>query len=58
MTTGEDVRLRAGSENRGRRVLEAMRSAPRYTDAIYRLVRSAIPSAPGAILDFGAGDGA
>ena len=41
----------------GHRILEAMRSAPRYADAIYRQVRSARPAGDGPILDFGAGDG-
>jgi SAM-dependent methyltransferase len=41
----------------GRRILEAMRSAPRYADAIYALVRDAQGSVDGRILDFGAGDG-
>jgi SAM-dependent methyltransferase len=41
----------------GHRILEAMRSAPRYADAVYRLMRSALPAGSSRILDFGAGDG-
>jgi len=43
-------------EYEGHRFLEAMRSAPHYAEAIYRLIRSVAP-ATGPILDFGAGDG-
>jgi len=42
----------------GHRILEAMRYAPRYTEAIYSQARAACPTAMGPILDFGAGDGA
>jgi SAM-dependent methyltransferase len=42
----------------GHRILEAMRSAPRYADAIYRLIVAALPPDGSQILDFGAGDGA
>jgi putative flippase GtrA/SAM-dependent methyltransferase len=41
----------------GHRVLEAMRSAPHYADAIYAYLRSASPAIEGPVLDFGAGDG-
>jgi SAM-dependent methyltransferase len=41
----------------GHRVLEAMRSAPRYADEVYAQVRSACHQFAGPILDFGAGDG-
>ena len=41
----------------GHRILEAMRTAPRYTDAVYAHARSALSSNEGPILDFGAGDG-
>jgi SAM-dependent methyltransferase len=41
----------------GHRILEAMRNAPRYADAVYRMVRSALPPGSSRILDFGAGDG-
>jgi len=41
----------------GRRILEAMRSAPRYADEVYAQVRFACRSVAGPILDFGAGDG-
>jgi putative flippase GtrA/SAM-dependent methyltransferase len=41
----------------GHRVLEAMRSAPRYADEVYAQVRSACQPVAGPILDFGAGDG-
>ena len=44
------------SEYAGHRVLEAMRSAPRYADEVYAQVRSACRSVAGPILDFGAGD--
>lgn len=35
-----------------------MRSAPRYGDAIYRLLAAALPPGSSKVLDFGAGDGA
>lgn len=41
----------------GHRILAAMRSAPRYADAIFRLLRAAVPPGSSRILDFGAGDG-
>src|ERR1700689_2452078 len=41
----------------GHRILEAMRSAPRYADAVYRLMRSALTPGSARVLDFGAGDG-
>jgi SAM-dependent methyltransferase len=41
----------------GHRVLEAMRSAPHYADAIYGYMRSVSPAVEGPVLDFGAGDG-
>jgi len=42
----------------GHRILEAMRSAPRYAEAIYARARAACPVGAAPILDFGAGDGA
>jgi len=42
----------------GHRILEAMRYAPRYAEAIYAQARAACPTAMGPILDFGAGNGA
>src|SRR5262249_3510015 len=42
----------------GHRILEAMHSATRYTDAIFSEIRAAMPPAAARILDFGAGDGA
>src|SRR5215470_14369176 len=42
----------------GHRILEAMHSATRYTDAIFSEIRAAMPPAATRILDFGAGDGA
>jgi putative flippase GtrA/SAM-dependent methyltransferase len=42
----------------GHRILETMRSAPNYTDAIYGYARVSSPPGRGPILDFGAGDGA
>lgn len=47
-----------GSGYAGHRILEAMRSAPRYADAVYAHTRAAFSSVEGPILDFGAGDGA
>jgi SAM-dependent methyltransferase len=41
----------------GHRILEAMRNAPRYADAIYRLIVASAPPGRSRILDFGAGDG-
>jgi SAM-dependent methyltransferase len=41
----------------GHRILEAMRNAPRYADAIYRLIIASAPPGRASILDFGAGDG-
>jgi len=41
----------------GRRILEMMRSAPRYADAVFQLIRAARPQGSLRILDFGAGDG-
>jgi putative flippase GtrA/SAM-dependent methyltransferase len=41
----------------GHRILEAMRSAPHYADAIYAYARFASAPVEGPILDFGAGDG-
>ena len=41
----------------GHRILEAMRDAPRYADAVYALTRAALSSTEGPILDFGAGEG-
>jgi putative flippase GtrA/SAM-dependent methyltransferase len=41
----------------GHRVLDAMRSAPRYAGEVYAQVRSACRPVAGPILDFGAGDG-
>jgi SAM-dependent methyltransferase len=49
--------MQAAAQNYGgHRILEAMRSAPRYAEAIYRRVRSA-NAEDGPLLDFGAGDG-
>jgi putative flippase GtrA/SAM-dependent methyltransferase len=42
----------------GHRILQAMRCAPHYAEAIYAYARFASPSGKGPILDFGAGDGA
>ena len=47
-----------GETYAGARILDAMRSAPRYSDAIYELVRGAFRSSDHPILEFGAGDGA
>src|SRR6516165_127983 len=41
----------------GHRILEAMHSAARYTDAVFAEARAAMPPAATRILDFGAGDG-
>src|SRR5262249_42480852 len=41
----------------GKRILEAMHSAPRYADAVYSMARTACGNVNGTILDFGAGDG-
>jgi SAM-dependent methyltransferase len=41
----------------GKRVLEAMRSAVRYGEAVFQEVRRTAPQSGSAILDFGAGDG-
>jgi SAM-dependent methyltransferase len=41
----------------GHRILEAMRNAPCYADAVYRMMRSALPASSSRVLDFGAGDG-
>jgi SAM-dependent methyltransferase len=41
----------------GHRILEAMRSAPRYADAVYSEIRAVAPLRGAAMLDFGAGDG-
>ena len=49
--------VRARPHYAGHRVLEAMRSAPRYADEVYAKVRTACRLAAGPILDFGAGDG-
>ena len=49
--------MRVDAQNYGgHRILEAMRSAPRYADAIYRRIRS-VDIGDGPLLDFGAGDG-
>jgi len=51
------VMMKAEAKNYdGHRILEAMRNAPRYANAVYRLVRSA-SIGDGPLLDFGAGDG-
>lgn len=42
----------------GHRILEAMREAPRYADAVYRMIRRHAPGPGRSILDFGAGEGA
>ena len=47
----------AASGYEGHRILEAMRSAPRYAEAIYLHIRSAYNEKAPAVLDFGAGDG-
>ncbi len=41
----------------GKRVLEAMRSAVQYGEAIFKELRAAAPQSRSTILDFGAGDG-
>src|SRR5262245_53242901 len=41
----------------GHRILEAMRSAPRYADAVFRQICSVVPPAGSVLLGFGAGDG-
>jgi SAM-dependent methyltransferase len=41
----------------GHRCLKAMQNAPHYAEAIYRMIRSALPAGTPRILDFGAGDG-
>jgi SAM-dependent methyltransferase len=41
----------------GHRILEAMRSAPRYADAVFRQICSVVPPTGSVLLDFGAGDG-
>jgi SAM-dependent methyltransferase len=51
------LQTQAASDYAGHRMLEAMRSAPRYADAIYASVRDAAAGHKGPILDFGAGDG-
>ena len=49
--------MNADAQNyEGHRILEAMRNAPRYADAIYRRLRAANIE-DGPLLDFGAGDG-
>src|SRR5262245_13503769 len=45
------------NDYQGHRILEAMRSAPRYADAVFRQICSIAPPAGSALLDFGAGDG-
>ena len=45
------------TEYSGHRILEAMRSAPRYTDAVYKIALAAMGNAEGQIVEFGAGDG-
>jgi SAM-dependent methyltransferase len=45
------------NEYQGRRILEAMRSAPNYTEAVFQQICSNIPTARSILLDFGAGDG-
>jgi SAM-dependent methyltransferase len=42
----------------GQRILEAMRSAPRYTDVVYARTKAACLNRQRPILEFGAGDGA
>jgi SAM-dependent methyltransferase len=42
----------------GHRILEAMRSAPRYADAVYASAKAACLKREAPILEFGAGDGA
>jgi putative flippase GtrA/SAM-dependent methyltransferase len=51
------LKKRDPSSYAGHRILEAMRSAPHYADAIYAYARFASPPVEGPILDFGAGDG-
>jgi len=41
----------------GKRILEAMRSAVRYGEAVFQELRRAAPQSGSTILDFGAGDG-
>jgi SAM-dependent methyltransferase len=41
----------------GHRILEAMRSAHRYTNAVYAEIRAVAPARGATVLDFGAGDG-
>ena len=46
------------TEYSGHRILEAMRSASRYTDAVYAMARAQVGSGEKQIVEFGAGDGA
>lgn len=41
----------------GRRILEAMHEAVKYTDAVQAIIETAIPRGVSRILEFGAGDG-
>ena len=49
--------MNAAQSYTGHRILEAMRSAPRYADAIYRMIMASMTPGRSRILDFGAGDG-
>jgi SAM-dependent methyltransferase len=42
----------------GRRILEAMHKAVKYSDAVQTMIETAIPKGVGKLLEFGAGDGA
>jgi SAM-dependent methyltransferase len=45
------------AEYGGRRILEAMHEAVRYSEGVYELVKRAKPAGAGVIMEFGAGDG-
>jgi SAM-dependent methyltransferase len=45
-------------EYSGHRILEAMRSAPRYADAVYAMAKASVARTNKQIVEFGAGDGA
>src|SRR5258706_11520689 len=44
-------------ESEGKRILEVMHEAVRYTEAVFDLIKQAKPPAAENILEFGAGDG-
>jgi SAM-dependent methyltransferase len=58
MTAGKATDSGGEFEYGGHRILEAMRSAPRYGDAVYAFAKSACGSLSAPILEFGAGEGA